>query len=295
MDTENILHRFDDNNLSDASRLILLGYLYYEVKENLELSFDKGTESISTVLLDKLPSSQAKLLRTLESFWQIDKGLTENLEAFIEQCDDQSLNENLLLLGCAIFIDEPVLFKDILGYTDEDPQVNFKYYNDLKQAIPGYYPGNEESVQDKIDIINGYINKNKIYCFQQESLSFIDSIPVLTLKASLDFSYYHTLEIIFKNITFLQCPISWERVWGEDSFHLRQATKEEKERVIMQNALSQVGAQLVFCLDTKLNNNSSTQAHYFIVASNIEYNFDTVYYYKKEDLGVNERTASWVK
>lgn len=98
----------------------------------------------------------------------------------------------------------------------------------------------------------------------------------LTIAGSDDFSYYHNLEIIIENPSY----ISGVMDWSCDS-------NEEFIKLSIQNHGSKIVSILEFYADNELR--------FKVIGGKVSGNFDTVFYYKRDNLKTNERLAYWVK
>jgi len=103
----------------------------------------------------------------------------------------------------------------------------------------------------------------------------------LTVCASEDLCYYHSLEIHFKDVSYFQGPTDWhgtpERgllkiVGGSDSV----SDNNQDARPIGFSFINDDDAEIT------------------VFASEIAFNTDTVFYYKREHLKPGERIADWV-
>ncbi|RXZ77432.1 hypothetical protein EBB07_31200 [Paenibacillaceae bacterium] len=108
------------------------------------------------------------------------------------------------------------------------------------------------------------------------------SRPSLLLVGSFDFSYYHNVEIAFNEVSFVICPGG---IFTVD--HFRLATKDELQR-LYEVSYGYNDTPTICLEDTTFN------TKFFIAASEVNYSFQNVYYYKKESLAENERIADWV-
>jgi hypothetical protein len=107
----------------------------------------------------------------------------------------------------------------------------------------------------------------------------------LIVAGSIDLIYYHKLEIIFEDILFVSGFFQeWHTDTSTTAFQVLNNQKEMNEKYEIQQ-----GYQL-FVFKTENYNNDV-----IIVAKNISFNTDTVYYYDKADLKDNERIADFVK
>lgn len=115
------------------------------------------------------------------------------------------------------------------------------------------------------------------------SILGFDNNNTLTLAGSFDFSYYHDIEIMFKNVSFLSCPSSFFK-----ANRFRLANEEEQKHIL---ALSHGYSEgFVICLE-----DTDFQHRFYLSAEDIDYVVGTVYYYKREQLLPHERIADWVK
>lgn len=101
----------------------------------------------------------------------------------------------------------------------------------------------------------------------------------------MDLGYYHSVEIIFYEVSYIDCPTSF------DLHIFREATEEEKNE-LRKNKLFYCDEGIISCIEIGYGN--FTEKH-FIVAQSINYNFDTVFHYKRENLKAGERLADWLE
>ena len=108
----------------------------------------------------------------------------------------------------------------------------------------------------------------------------------LIIAGSLDFGYYHDIEIYFHETTYISCPTSFNYA------KFRFATSEERKELLPK--LFDGFEDLVICivLDEECGKNP---VNHFIVAKNVEYRAGTVFYYKRDGLKEGEGIAEWVK
>ncbi|MFD1885532.1 hypothetical protein [Paenibacillus wenxiniae] len=105
----------------------------------------------------------------------------------------------------------------------------------------------------------------------------------LVIAGSRDYSYYHNVELIFHEVQFMMLPA---QIFTAE--RLRLATTEEVADLNeMMYGHQQMGR--VFCLESLFEG-----TRYYVVARQLEYNTDTVYYYKREPLGPGERIAEYL-
>ncbi|WP_270221965.1 hypothetical protein [Kosakonia cowanii] len=126
--------------------------------------------------------------------------------------------------------------------------------------------------KDMINLIKNHNWKEKwldfaVYSFERNKL---------IITASDDFSYYHTLEIILDNPSYISGVVEWS-----------SDLDEEFIKLLTQFDISSGAFVLEFYSDSELK--------FKVVAEKMMVNFDTVFYYKREGLKSGERLASWVK
>lgn len=107
--------------------------------------------------------------------------------------------------------------------------------------------------------------------------------PSLLFVGSFDFCYYHNVEIVFNEVSFVACPGG---IFQAD--HIRLATKDELERIYA-FSYGYNDTPTICLVDTTF------KTKFFISAGEVKYSFQNVYYYKRESLAENERIADWVK
>jgi len=92
----------------------------------------------------------------------------------------------------------------------------------------------------------------------------------LLIVGSFDFGYYHDVEIIFYDVTFIACPTSFT------ADKLRLATNQEIDR--LRNITYENGGDgYVFCFE-----DTFSLTKFYIIAHNVEFNFEKVMYFDKE-------------
>ncbi len=105
----------------------------------------------------------------------------------------------------------------------------------------------------------------------------------LVIAGSRDYSYYHNVELIFHEVQFLMLPT---QVFTVE--RIRLATAEERADLNRSmHGHEQMGR--VFCLESSFEG-----TRYYVVARQLEYNTDTVYYYNRPELGQGERIAEYL-
>ncbi len=107
----------------------------------------------------------------------------------------------------------------------------------------------------------------------------------LVIVCSTDFSYGHSLEIKFENVFHMSINAEWKT---DTSKIVLEIVNKEESILINQNYQIEQGNVLFRVIAEDL------KVPFYISAKNINYNTDSVLYYKKEHLAENERIADWV-
>lgn len=102
----------------------------------------------------------------------------------------------------------------------------------------------------------------------------------LFLKASRDFSYYHLLELKFHDVFYFQGPFSWSTSPNSGVF-IRMLDGEDLAKIMSAYEITHPGIAVAITTDN--------QSEIYICAAEIELDFATVYYYKRENLAEGER------
>ncbi|NHZ42962.1 hypothetical protein [Massilia aquatica] len=102
---------------------------------------------------------------------------------------------------------------------------------------------------------------------------------ILKLKASTDFCYYHDCEIEFSGVRYFSGPM----LWGSDPPDGLTEVLPESDalRMINEYSLETPCNVIVFKTDES--------RRVVIACTSIQVDFDRVYYFAKENLGMNER------
>lgn len=132
-----------------------------------------------------------------------------------------------------------------------------------------------ETFDSILDTVNAKFSEKHWLDF--EIVSFLDG--VLKIKASSDFCYYHECEIEFSGVRYFHGPT----VWGSNPLDGLMETLPETETTTLINT---------YKLETPCNAvifNTDESFKVVIAATAIKVNFDTVYYYARENLGLHER------
>ncbi len=106
----------------------------------------------------------------------------------------------------------------------------------------------------------------------------------LVVAGSRDYSYYHNVELTFHDVRFLMLPVQAFR--GE---RLRLASAEEQAK-LHEVMYGHEREARVFCLESLWEKQC-----YYVVARQLSYNLDTVFYYDRKPLQAGERLAEFLK
>ncbi|WP_312116665.1 hypothetical protein [Brevibacillus reuszeri] len=135
-------------------------------------------------------------------------------------------------------------------------------------------------ISRKLEAIQKEIDQRNIGDFRIIKYEYNEE---LTLAGSFDFSYYHDIEIFFKNVSFIACPGSEFK-----ANRIRLANEAEEEMLYKISHAYQEGVTI--CLEDTYFGHK-----FYLSVSDLEYQVQTVYYYKRDQLKPNERIADWVK
>lgn len=129
------------------------------------------------------------------------------------------------------------------------------------------------------------LKANNIWFFQFYSYRDLE----LKIIGSFDFAYYHNVEITFHEVSFISSATDFSHA------KLRYATDNEKEELFNGHSIPCEENDFVFCftLHEELYGNSCDK--YFIVAEGLDFIFEDVFYYKRDNLQKGQRIAEWVK
>jgi hypothetical protein len=139
-----------------------------------------------------------------------------------------------------------------------------------------------EKNKETVNLLKAELTKKNISDFI--ILNFIQA-NTLVIAGSFDFSYYHNVEIIFEEVTYISCPVSF------DNATFRLANKSE--RSYLKDKLFDGWEDTIICICINEDISDACVKH-FIVAKNIKYTFKNTYYYKKDNLQKDECIADWV-
>lgn len=137
-------------------------------------------------------------------------------------------------------------------------------------------------IKEKVEKINSIIS--------QESWMDMEVLSVkggnLVIGGSIDFTYGHSLEIIFEDIFYLSINMEWKVDTSKPTLFV--ADREEAMEVNKAFRVEQ--GNLIFKLKAE-----DVEEFFYVAAKNLDFNTDRVLYYFKDNLGENERIADWVK
>lgn len=137
------------------------------------------------------------------------------------------------------------------------------------------------SIIEKIDAINAIISKESFFDIEVLKMTGVD----LIIAGSKDFSYSHSLEIVFKDVFHIYINSKWSLdtaipfiriLEGNDAYEYNGKYGIEQGNILFSLSVEDIGT--TFC----------------IAAKGIDFNQDIVLYYSKENLEEGERLADWV-
>lgn len=108
---------------------------------------------------------------------------------------------------------------------------------------------------------------------------------VLKLKASTDFCYYHECEIELYELRYFSGPMEWTSTPADQLIEI--LPDNEAVDLINRHKLETPCSVITF--------NTDDAFKVIIAAGSIRFNFDTVYYYERENLAANERVDKRVR
>jgi hypothetical protein len=112
-----------------------------------------------------------------------------------------------------------------------------------------------------------------------------DSVNLM-LTGSFDFCYYHEVELVFSEVSYISLP---SHFWNP---FIRMATDAEIAAIRAIIAIDET--ESVYCIEAETGA-SLEKLPFYIVAESVSIKEGLVYYYARENLEVGERIASWVK
>lgn len=137
------------------------------------------------------------------------------------------------------------------------------------------------NINQKIKTINRIVMSEPFFDFEIAKMNGVD----LTLVGSKDFSYCHTLEIIFKDVFH----VSMNSKWSVDTGNPFLFIPTDKEQFDFNVKFDVERGNIIFAFVAE-----NFLTSFYIASKDLEFNTDVVLYYKKEDLQPGERLADWV-
>lgn len=138
------------------------------------------------------------------------------------------------------------------------------------------------NIKERILKINSFISKMKWFDMDIQSIKGGD----LMIAGSIDFTYGHTLEVVFEEVYFMSVHMEWSVNTLLPVFSIAEGS--EAFTINKQYAIEQ--GNTLFKISSE-----DVEEPFYVAAKDIRYNMDSVLYYKKEKLAPNERIADWVK
>jgi hypothetical protein len=114
------------------------------------------------------------------------------------------------------------------------------------------------------------------------SMSLLTHDARLVIVGGLDLSYYHEFELTFSGVTYIAC----ETVF--DPARLRQSTEAEASALKKEIDFE---SGTLFCFESTFDARVSGR----VVAAEVSFRKNRVYYYDRSALEPGESIASWVK
>ncbi|MBO0940088.1 hypothetical protein J2I47_26325 [Fibrella sp. HMF5335] len=106
----------------------------------------------------------------------------------------------------------------------------------------------------------------------------------LVLAVSEDLTYFHTIEVIFNNVSFSKIN-HWFSV--DPKKGLFQLLSEDERTLLNREFRIEMDFRLFKLIDEE-------NVNYYVAAKSVSVNYDSVLYYYKEDLTPSQRIASWI-
>jgi hypothetical protein len=138
-------------------------------------------------------------------------------------------------------------------------------------------------LDEKIKAINSFLRKEMWFDF--EILEYKENC--LTIIGSTDFSYFHNIEIYFKDVFLIHCSAEWKSDTKSDVIEI--ITGNEAREINLKNNVEQGYTLFKF-----ISEDIDEDRFFYVAARDLEYSTDCVLYYRKEQLKDNERIAEWV-
>jgi hypothetical protein len=112
-----------------------------------------------------------------------------------------------------------------------------------------------------------------------------DSVNLM-LTGSFDFCYYHEVELLFHEVSYISLPADFSYP------KFRKATLAEISDI--EKLIAVDSEETVFCIEAETSC-SLEKLPFFVVAERVSLNEGLVFYYERENLKEGERIAPWVK
>lgn len=139
-----------------------------------------------------------------------------------------------------------------------------------------------------MEVLDLLENEIKELNIEEFTILELSSNGTLTIAGSFDFCYYHNIEIYFLNTKYVSCPIDFSNA------RFRLATSQEyeyiKNKVLFKNSAN----GLLICIEAQKWISGDFEKHY-IMAEDVKYKVETVFYYLRENLSEGERLAKWLQ
>jgi hypothetical protein len=145
-------------------------------------------------------------------------------------------------------------------------------------------------IMQELDRLNEILETINAIDFRIQSYDLADD---LLIAGSFDFCYYHEIEVIFHEVSYISLPASF----GEP--HFRRASPVEVIEVGKQmgqqvsNLVAWDTEEVVFCIEATTDY-TLNRLPFFVVARSVSWREGRVFYYEREHLKEGERIAPWV-
>ena len=137
-------------------------------------------------------------------------------------------------------------------------------------------------LSDKIAEINLLISQESWFDFEILNLKGNN----LSIIGSIDFNYYHNFELIFEDVFHMSINTEWKSDTSEPVLHL--VTENEAIELNKKYQIER-GYNLFKIIPEDSKDN------FYVAAKGLQIDNTKVYYYKKQNLGENEKIAHWVE
>ncbi len=135
---------------------------------------------------------------------------------------------------------------------------------------------------NEIDRVNEIVETTNTVDFRIQSYDSVN----LMLTGSFDFCYYHEVELIFHEVSYISLPTDFSYP------KFRKATSAEVSEIGKLIAVDT--EETVFCIEAETSY-SLDKLPFFVVAEKVTLNEGLVFYYERENLKEGERIAPWIK